>query len=252
MRKLAFKFLACTLSVVSLLLSPIGSTRTLSADLPTTQGGVQSANILIKEQDGAPLRILATSIKSAEPKNFKLQAAVQNQGSKEIRAYAITSETATGEGQSGYTQFINLTRRAEIWQPTEIKTIEVSDVRDEPVLSVRLAVDFVEFSDGTTWGPDTNNSRDLLAGQREGARAERQRLRQLLKSKGRAAAVGAIQDSDESLIAPPTSLNRSQKWLEGFRAGAGSVHARLRRVLQGGAAQIELELDKPFDTSEEN
>ncbi len=206
----------------------------------------------MSEQDGAPLRVLSTEVETAEPRAFRLKVIVQNQSFKEIRAYAITSETATEKAQGGNTNFINLTRSDLIWRPTEIRPIEVSDCQDEPIRSVKLTVDFVEFADRTTWGPDANNSRDLLAGQREGARAERQRMRQLLKSKGRAAVSDDLRADDHREVEAPVGPNRSEKWLIGFRAGVGSMRSRLKRALRSGAEKMERELGRAFDTAEEN
>ncbi len=252
MKKLILKYLALTLLLLGLFLFSKDSTRVLLASAQAVQGRNQPPTTFIAAQDDAPLRIVSTSVESTEPKNFKLQAMVQNQSNKEIRAYAITSETASAKTQNGYTQFTNLTRRSNIWQPTETRTIEVSDTQDELIVNVRITVDFVEFSDGTTWGLDVNNSRDILAGQREGARVERQRIRQLLKSKGRAEVSAYIRTADYNEVETSIAPNRSQKWLEGFRSGSGSIRGRLKQASQlGDAAQIQMELDKSFDTSEE-
>lgn len=250
--KPALKLLTLTLLVAGLLLLAADSARTWLTYSRASQGRWPATDVSVSEQEGAPLRVLSTSVESAEPRAFRLKVIVQNQSLKEIRAYAITSVTATEKEQGGNTNFINLTRRDGIWRPTEVRPIEVSDCQDEPIRSVKLTVDFVEFSDGTTWGPDANNSRDLLAGQREGARAERQRMRQLLKSKGRAAVAEVINSDDRGEVEAPDGSNRSEKWLIGFRAGVGSIRARLKEALQSGAEKMERELDRPFDTSEEN
>jgi len=178
---------------------------------------------------------------------------IQNQSLKAIRAYALTSETASDKNQNGSTDFQNLTQQSSIWQPTSIKVNEVSDTRDEPIVSVRLTIDFVEFTDGSIWGPDTHHSSDILIGQREGARIERERIRQLLRSKGTKALVDDIQGPDFSIAETPAGKNHSEYWLEGFRSGVSSIRRRLKQLYPSSdVKQVELELSKPFDTSEDS
>lgn len=157
------------------------------------QGPAGSPVISIAPQEESPLRIISTSVESAEAQAFKLRLNVQNQSSNKIRAYAVAFETVTNEIQNARAEFLNLTQPSTIWQPTEIRAIELKDNQNEPLVRITLAIDFVEFSDGSTWGPDLHNSRDILMGQRAGAKLERQRLRQLLKSKGQAAVNEALQ-----------------------------------------------------------
>lgn len=249
-RKLALKVLALTVCTLSLFLFSRGS---LTAVRVSSEAAQRRLDVSTEAQEGAPLRVISSEIKSSEPRNFNLQVMFQNQSPKEIRAYAITSYTSTEKEQNGYTQFMNLTQRSGAWHPTEVRAVSVSDTRDDAIVSVRLAVDFVEFSDGTKWGPDGQHSGDLLSGQRAGAKAERERIRQLLKGKGRAAVINDLQT--EELRDPPTAVraDHSAQWLEGFRSGAGSIRWRLRQALQSrDQGELERNLNKPYDTSEEH
>ena len=249
--RLALKCTTLMLLILSLLVFSNDSTRALLASVETSQNRGKPPTVITESPDDAPLHVITTTVESEKGQDFRLRVMVQNQSTKNIRAYAITSHPSTEKIQNGYTQFINLTKREGVWRPTEIKTIEINDPRQEPIVSVRIAVDFVEFSDGTTWGPDTSNSRDTLAGQREGARAEKQRVRQLLRDGGRAKVVKGIEE-DIAPIDMPGS-NRSPEWLNGFRSGSRSIRNRLKETLRfGDSAQLERELSKPFDTSEDN
>lgn len=134
-----------------------------------------------------------------------------------------------------------------------METFDIAFSDKEPLESISLSVDFVEFGDGSTWGIDSRNSRDMLAGQREGAKAERKRLRELLKSKGPAAVLDAAgEDVTDGTRDAGANTNRSEEWLRGYRNGVGSFRHRLRRNLQTPAAsRSELELGRPFDLSAE-
>jgi hypothetical protein len=247
MRNLGVKGLTLVVLFACLFLFSQNSTKRLLASSNTAQGPIRPPLISITPQGDSPLRILSTSIQPAEAQALSLQVIIQNQSGNKIRAYAIAFETATDKMQNGRAEFQNLT--TSIWEPTQITAIEFKDSQDEPFVSVKLTVDFVEFSDGKTWGPDLHNSRDILAGQRAGAQLERQRLRQLLKRKGERAVIDDVQEdipADLSAIAGP---DHSSQWLIGFRSGMSAMRARLNRVRQSGL-RAESELGKPFDTSE--
>jgi hypothetical protein len=251
--KLSGRGIICALLFAGSLWLSKDSTRAFLMDPQTTNAG-QSPTIIIAAQEGAPLQIISTWIESKKPQNFKLVAQVQNQSVKGIRAYAINSQTATSKQQNGSSQFENLTQRSAIWQPTEVRTIEVSDYSLEgQINSVRIIVDFVEFNDGTTWGPDTQNSRDILAGQREAAKSERQRLRQLWQTKGREALISDLQTSDVGRVESLIKNGHSAQWLEGWRSGLSSVHRHLKvAIASGDEERIKAELSKHYDTSEED
>lgn len=250
-KKLALKGFTLLTLLLSLIFFSKDSTKALLVSAQTEQERT-SPEIIISSQDDAPLRIISTSVVSAESAHFKLQVMIQNQGPKAIRAYALTSKAASEKGQNGYTDFQNLTRQSSIWQPSAIKVDEVSDMRNEPIVSVRLTIDFVEFTNGSTWGPDIHHSSDLLTGQREGARIERERIRQLLKSKGPKALGDEIQDADFSRSEALAGENHSERWLEGFHSGVSSIRRRLKGLSSiSDVKQVETELSKPFDTSEE-
>jgi len=222
---------------------------TTRAILQNVEAGQQSPTIIVTPQQDAPLEVLSTWIESSKPKDFRFVGQFQNKSGKGIRAYGIKSQTVTSKQQNGHLQFMNL--RWSIWQSTEIRTIEFADSQEDQISTVRLTVDFVEFTDGTTWGSDSLNSRDMLAGQREGAKVERQRLRALLQAKGDEALVNDLQKSGAPV--EPSKENRSAHWAEGYLSGVASVRRRLGQTLaSGNKEQIKAELSKPFDSSEED
>jgi hypothetical protein len=251
--KLMLKGFTLMMLLLSLVFFSRESTKSLLASAQTGQGRSLSPTISISPQEDGPLRIISTLVVSAEPQNFRLQVMIQNQSLKGIRAYALTSETASDKKQNGYTDFQNFMQQSGIWQPASTKIAEVSDTQSDPIVSVRLTIDFVEYTDGTTWGPNTQHSSDILAGQREGARIERQRIRQLLKGKGPKAVIDDIQVTDFSKDEALVGNNHSDHWLEGFHSGVSSIRRRLKQLYPSSdMKQIETELSKPFDTSEEN
>jgi len=213
----------------------------------------QLPTVIITPQPGAPLQIISTWVESGKPDNFRLVAQVQNQSNKGIRAYTLNSLIASDKQQNGRSQFMNLTQSAAIWQPTEIRTIEVSDSQDNQIKRVTLTLDFVEFVDGTEWGPDSANSHDLLAGQREGAKLTRRHLHQVMRTQGLDAVVVEIKKGEDGQSKPTTTGGHSNQWAEGFRNGVASVRRRISNAISSGNKdRIKTELDRIFDTSGED
>jgi hypothetical protein len=197
-------------------------------------------------QADAPLRIINT-FAEAEPGLVRVRVMTQNQSPKRIRAYSILADA----GAYSRVDFANLTTPAALLQPTQIKTTDISFSGSETPESVTLSIDFVEFDDGSTWGLDSHHSRDRLAGQRAGAKAERLRLRGLLKAKGSSAVFDAIREDVPDNAGAGAVDKHTEEWLQGYRNGIGSIRHRLRQSLPAGdPARIEGELAKPFDLSE--
>jgi len=249
--RLALKGIVLMLLVAGLILLSNDSIKSSITSSQDFAGRSQLPVVSIEPQEDSPLRIISAVPESREQPNFIVRLMMQNQGGKRIRSYAITADNSTSRSQDTRIEFVNLKRPSSILQPTQIVPVGMS--YSAPIERIRLSVDFVEFFDGTTWGTDKHNSRDRLAGQRAGARAEKQRIHQLLKTKRLAAVIESIETLDSSDVETLAGPNRSEEWLQGFRNSVGSIRHRLRQTLQEGRSpQLEIELDKPYDTSVEN
>lgn len=244
-KKVALRCFVLMLLVLTFFLTASDWTRGTQQSPQQTREKLSVASIT--HQDDAPLRIINTFVES-EPGMLRLRITAQNQSLKRIRAYAIVAD---GGGVSRV-DFVNLTKPAAIFQPTQVKTFDIAYSENNPSESVTLSVDFVEFDDGSVWGLDRHRSRDKLSGQREGAKAERRRLRELLKSKGTSAVLNAIREAVGDGQEAKTATQHSEEWLQGYRNGVSAIRHRLRQSLRtSDPARVELELAKPFDLSEE-
>lgn len=242
-KKLALRCFTLVLLVFGLFL--LTKDRT-NASLSPRQARAKLPAASIAPQEDAPLRIINTFAES-EPGVFRLKVMAQNQSGKKIRAYAVVADA----GAASRVDFVNLTTPSSVLQPTQIRTFDIAYDEKAAPEKVTLSVDFVEFTDGGIWGRDSHNSRDKLAGQREGAKAERQRLREILKSGGPSAVFDAVREEVPDRREIKAAANRSEEWLQGYRNGIGSIRHRLRQNLQtSDPSRVELELARPFDLSE--
>lgn len=244
-KKIVMKYFVLMLMVLALFLFSKDSTKALFASSQASRSGAQLPTITQADQGDMPLRIVNTFVEMPNPERIVVRVMVQNQSPKEIRALAIVADARI--------EFLNLTGKASILLPTQIKTFDMIYTEDGRPKRINLSVDFVEFGDGTTWGADTGNSSDRLAGQREGAKTERQRLRSIFKSKERSALTNLLEGDVSDKPEASGTTKHSEEWTQGYRSGVGSIRYRVRQaLLTNNPKQVELEINKPYDTSEDN
>lgn len=202
----------------------------------------------VQPQPDSPLSISAVEIDVPKPLTSSIKFSVRNNSDKAIRAYAIRHDDIGEHATSAGATLTNLTSPTDIFQPFQSTFLTVDEDYAEPVTSIMLSVDFVEFVDGSVWGPDTYKSNQRLEGQRAGAKAVKGRLSKLKERGDLTALLKAVTTARAEIGIPP---GHSAEWEEGFRTGAAITHNRLRRAnLKGGLAHVESELQQPFDTSE--
>ena len=189
----------------------------------------QSVQLKVKAQPDSPLSIRSARVVFDDPHKPAFEYTVVNNNDKPIRAYTIRQDDGlTGSNLS----MLNspLQPGQSLWEAYDNATYS------EPVRTILLSVDFVEFADGTAWGPDTTRSSQRLAGMRTGMSVERNRLLTILNDEGVAKLTS---DLDAELEVNPPSGNSSE-WSEGFRIGTLQYRARLRRTrTQGGTPLLE-------------
>ena len=195
----------------------------------------QTVQLTVKSQPDSPVSIRTARIIFDDPHQPGFEYTIVNNNDKPIRAYTIRQDDGlTGSNLS----MLNLPLQPgqSAWEASGNTTYS------EPVQAIRLSVDFVEFTDGTAWGPDTTRSSQRLAGIRAGMSVERNRLLTIFNDDGIAK---LISDLDAELEINPPQGN-SPEWSEGFRTGTVQYRARLRRTRkQGGTPSLESILRQP-------
>lgn len=219
-------------------------------DRASTQ--TETPHISVEQQQGAPILISSTYVDSSNPLKPKFGYVMTNVSDKTIRAYAIRHEINYGIEQAKQSSAVlsHLISESLLLQPNQSSSInEGGDFRyPQSVNEIKLSVDFVEFTDGITWGNDSFKSSERLAGQRAGGKAAIKKFREKLNSGGLDVLTNAITQSD--IVLPDTS-NVSHEWREGFQTGVGIVRNRLKEAKnKGSLAAVKQELEKPFDATE--
>lgn len=194
--------------------------------------------VSIRPQSDSPLRVTFVGESSEELKTPHVLLAVENVSAKSISAYSIGCKlTVWGEevvtpgvGASSITP-------VAVLDPGDRRAAGVPNPERSPV---QVWVDFVEFTDGTSWGPNATKYSEDLAGRRAGVRAEADRLRELLKVEGEQAFAAALKST---AAVPNHPAGRSKQWEDGFSVGMMLKRGQVRRAyLNGGRAGAESEL----------
>ncbi|MDT4896248.1 MAG: hypothetical protein QOH25_1325 [Acidobacteriota bacterium] len=215
-----------------------------------THLSLQSPMVSVAAQADVPLHITIESVDASNPLAPQVNYAVQNTSGKPIRAYTVLEETATNSSRGKFSTVTNLTSTEQILQP-QLSSRETFGGQSftEPLLSLTLSIDFVEFGDGTTWGHDTQQSAENIAGQRAGGRATLKKLRELFTQQGADDVVAIAKQKNVEVVVP--SADRSNAWQDGFRIGHNTILYRLKVAHEkGGSTQLASELKKPFDASD--
>lgn len=210
----------------------------------------QSPKVLLKQQSDTPLRLSFARGEAAIPPLTEFEVIVENDSAQAIRAYAIRYEVLSGNSGFGGSELANKMFASSVLQPGQSESVHMGEeiLKLDASNEVTIFVDFVEFVDGTTWGPDISKSKERLLGLRAGAREASRYFLQVLKQDGPQALTSLIKEGPVNIV--PESSHSSQ-WQDGFRMGVAAIRARLESAYaKSGLLEIESELGKPFDASE--
>ena len=202
-----------------------------------------ASRVSVKLQPDAPLRLSILSDNTSNRNDRSITVEVTNAGTKAIRAYSISQETTKDNEKSNWLLFSDTGVLSEGLQAGQYSTDELScpSSWDEDS-RMSLAIDLVEFADGTIWGPDSEKSSEILAGRRAGEREAGKRLLKLYKEKGIQETIKSLEARSSEAQAPD---GYSPEWKEGFQNGQSGMARRLKAAKgRGGTKQVEEELRK--------
>jgi hypothetical protein len=169
----------------------------------------------------------------------------QNVSDKTIRSYAIRQFSGDFDKDLGLVQFSFTLKDSGLSQPNQLINEEIGEEGFSKLsLIIKIAVDFVEFTDGSTWGNDLSNSAQQLAGVKAGVKAFLEQLNEIKKQNGIQDVIKTLDETNELL--PPD--DKSGNWKRGFRSGANAVKRNIKRAYEKeGINGIESELQKSFN-----
>jgi hypothetical protein len=207
-----------------------------------------AAKVEIINEPDSPVRLSNINTKLIPGNNstaLEFYSVVKNAGDKAVSVYAVRFERAPA-ADGGCLTIVEKSLGKAL-RPG--KTEGHSTWRGYQALDTwRVSVDFVEFTDGTTWGKDSCKSAEMLVATRAGARAARKLLTDVFTRDGADAVIKLIQ-SDFDIDVPS---GEPWQWQEGYRGGFKGYLERIKSAVQEwGYTEIEYALKRPIDALEE-
>lgn len=213
---------------------------------------ISEISVSVKNPASAPILITAPTSISTDSSRPSYSVLLTNVGKKAVRAYTLATEIFVGEkgNKVNESSLSHMIANELLMNPSQSRQ-EINNGNNaypEPVIRIVVSIDFVEFSDGTSWGEDVYRSAESLEGQRAGGRA----AISFFQAKLSAGTFDVAEvDVSSNEIAKTIDLNRSIAWKRGFESGVGIVRNRLKKsYAAGGVNDIVSELKRPFDASE--
>lgn len=219
-----------------------------------TSGKSASPTVLAESQSGSPLKITIINVNSTDALKPEVEYSMVNTGQKVIRAYAIRQDFTTDHSKFTATDCQVGRSINAFLQPGQATQGSISNSgSNEPITRITITVDVVEFDDGEFWGPNLTNSRDLIDGMHYGKKRAidfyQQRRKQItLEEIAKNLTAGIEQDAVTALRIPE---NKSNEWNKGYKAGIGSVRARLTQAYKKyGIEELDNELNRTVNEME--
>ncbi|HKE55460.1 MAG TPA: hypothetical protein VKB46_02120 [Pyrinomonadaceae bacterium] len=207
--------------------------------------------ITVVSQPDSPLSVDTSASRWAMPSHeiFDMHIVVKNRNTKPVRAYTARLELGYSQKSQEmcYIQNIYFPGKVIKQDETDGKTRFLGFAKDLPPPPVQVFIDYVEFTDGSTWGRDKCQSAESLAGERAGGEAALKFLRTMLQENGVQAVVQTIRSGGPKVEQPD---NQSARWNEAFSRGVEHVgYSVIEAYQKEGEPEVGVILSKPYDAS---
>ncbi len=196
------------------------------------KSSVQVARASVRGTHDSPLKleIPHPEITGEDLYSPQVDVVIENTSSKDVSSYAIRYDLGfNGELRPGGVEIYQSSIARSILRQGDSRTLTVGEAHYSlPLERVVVSLDFVEFTDGSTWGADKYSSKELLAGLRAGAHAMTEHLLRALTENGPNALSAELNDTDDHI----DGGEQSPKWLEGFQRGKAFIKERAKHEIR--------------------
>lgn len=202
--------------------------------------------VLIETAPDSPMRVTAKTEWVNVTPGIQLDITVRNTSEKAIRAYAMRPRVGSDESANCF--LLHTIKPGRVLQPgqSEVRTTWRGYPYDSQS-PVHLSLDFIEFTDDSTWGADGCQSAASLAGMRAGARKVTEVLETIFAEGGGRAVVEALGSIRGEIETPNIE---SAIWQSGYRSGIEGMIQRLRELISDvGLSEVGAALKQPYDAS---
>jgi hypothetical protein len=243
-RKLVFRVGALSMLIFCLVIFTRKNTsaRMTAVELVVQNSTQKEPAILTAGNDvGSPLVVSSPRTVPSDPQSPEIELSFTNVSGKAIRAFAIKQNVEAGEARRSSVALYNLDLSNSELQPNQsLNEFSTYEVLSEKRHTITLSVAYVVFTDATSWGTDSFDSAQRIAGERAAGYLFCKGLLKDLNASDPTDVLSTI-DAVAAKIEPP--VDRSEEWKQGFRLGRISLIRRLKDAQnKRGLIQVNLEL----------
>lgn len=209
-----------------------------------SQSTDQKAQILfsiqVSAQRDSPLIIIPTENDFTHENLVTIKFSIQNNGYRSIKAFSVSRSLAGDENLRGLITFmspLDVGNKIDGW----VSEAKINLKKDSKVL---LAIDYVLFDDGRSWGKNSRNESDFISGFPDGQKEAFSRIKKLATDSDEEALskLFLLELSDVNTF--PANRSKSESWQAGFIAGYKVVLSELKTIYQKhGIAVLPSKID---------
>ena len=204
--------------------------------------------VVVVNPPDCPLRISSIDSERLSAFHFTLGVVVVNAGTRPITAYAIRYSESGKCPVSGFVaHYMGVigSSASNLGSGQSSEALLGGLDSSQAIESVEVAVDFVEFADRTTWGPDLRKNAQTLAGMRAGAREAQAYLKHVFQFAKDYGLVSALAAEHLPLELPKGS---GPEWIRGFRLGSDNIKSRVKKAVENeGSEAAARVLNQPLE-----
>lgn len=219
-----------------LLRSSMGQTKTdFSSQKPV--------KVEVVEQKDSPLRITVVDVDNSGAIHQEIICSLQNVSGKSMRGYVLLADgQKSNKGGKIITSFF----AAKLFPAngSEVDSVPIERMNITEDETFLLSIDYVEFTDGSSWGTDSAGKSKEIAGERAGIRAALDHLKNLLKSQNANDIANYLKQDIVDFPVTAPDVNKPDEWQRGFRLGYKTVISTLQRLPDQKIENFSKKLDE--------
>ena len=218
---------------------------TLSAEVGSSQSPSSPKNsepdrlkpvINVQQPPDAPLKLTVTTRwATPDAQSLEIFVVAENTSDFEIRTYVWCIDKKEGSRNDENCLLFSVDTGSKIIRPGESdgKSTWRRIPLDNPPISIEIALDFVQFTNGNFWGSETSELAERLRGFRAGTLAVKEKFAKTQNETG----LLEILKLDALNIEAPEG--HSSAWRDGFRDGVSTFFERLQKAnKEGGLPEV--------------
>jgi hypothetical protein len=216
----------CIFLVLSLtLFADVASSQPPSAAEPLRLKPV----INVQEPPNTPLKLTVTTRwATPDAQSLEIYVVAENLSELEIRTYMWCIDKKAGSQNNANCLLWSIETGGKIIRPgdSDGKSTWLRIPLDSPKSNIEISLDFVQFTNGSFWGTDTNEFAERLRGFRAGSLAVKNKIAKIQNETDGRGLIDLLKLDALNIEAPK---DHSSAWRYGFEDGVRTVFEKLRK-----------------------